>query len=240
MSNPYFRFKQFTINQQHCAMKVCTDACLFGAWVAQQKQTSGAINNVLDIGAGTGLLSMMLAQKIEATIDAVEIDNNAAMQAMENFKASPWHKRLTCYNTSIEAFAKSKTYDLIISNPPFFAQSLQSEDNLKNLAKHATGLTIVKLADIVINLLNPSGAFCILLPPYEFDKFVAMASAKQLYVRQRMDVKQTPSHAIFRSMGIFYKDPSHRASHKTMIIKDEHNQYTQAFTELLKDYYLHL
>ena len=119
MSNNYFQFKQFTIHQDKCAMKVCTDACLFGAFVANEIQDK-TINHILDIGAGTGLLSLMLAQKSNAAIDAVEIDKSTYEQAEENISQSSWKEKITVYNSGIADFYSNYKYDLIISNPPFF------------------------------------------------------------------------------------------------------------------------
>lgn len=119
MSNSYFQFKQFIIHQDACAMKVCTDACLFGAWVANKVQKLKP-NSVLDVGAGTGLLSLILAQKTDAIIHAVEIDDEAAKQAEDNFKSSPWSNRIKIINQPVQNIKITGKYDFILSNPPFF------------------------------------------------------------------------------------------------------------------------
>ena len=137
MSNTYFQFKQFTIHQDKCAMKVCTDACMLGAWTAGKLGGSG-INNILDIGCGTGLLSLMLSQKINASIDAVEIDADAAKQAGENISASPWAANIRVIHTSLQEFMPKKKYDLIICNPPFYENDLRSEHENKNVDRKRT------------------------------------------------------------------------------------------------------
>src|SRR4026209_1473778 len=121
MPNNFFRFKQFTVHQEQCTMKVCTDSCITGAWVADYiLRNQLQVLNCLDIGTGTGLLALMLAQKTGMLIDGVEIDNDAFVQATENFADSPWEKRLHSFHADITTFPTSKEYDLIISNPPFF------------------------------------------------------------------------------------------------------------------------
>src|SRR5437868_5022622 len=144
MPNNYFQFKQFIIQQDNCAMKVCTDACLFGAYIANELQ-SIPVNTILDIGAGTGLLSLMLAQKTTAVIDAVEIDNAAFEQAKENIAASPWKEKINTYHADISTFKTGKRYEHIISNPPFFEDDLRSNDEKKNFAKHDSSLTLENL-----------------------------------------------------------------------------------------------
>ncbi len=222
-------------------MKVCTDTCLFGAWVAEKmKNEKVKIKNILDIGTGTGLLSLMLAQKLNAKIDAVEIDEQAALQAKENFEASEWNKQLSVFNTPIQQFNSTVTYDLIISNPPFFEESLRSSNHQKNLAKHSCGLSYNELVDVVRKLLNHEGRFTILLPHAEFGKFEIIAKEKQFYLVHRTDIQQTPSHCFFRTMGIFKKEFFRQAIYETLTIKDEQNCYTTCFTKLLETYYLHL
>jgi tRNA1Val (adenine37-N6)-methyltransferase len=137
MPNTWFQFKEFKIEQEKCDMKVCTDSCLFGAWIAdkiQKKIIEPA--TILDIGSGTGLLSLMTAQKSNAKIDAVEINKNAYLQTKENFKASKYKERLQAFNVDVKHWNDKKKYDLIISNPPFFENDLPSANQNKNFAKH--------------------------------------------------------------------------------------------------------
>src|SRR5262245_58656662 len=142
MPNSYFQFKQFVIHQEHCAMKVTTDGCLFGAWVAASKAGNAAAGkHVLDIGTGTGLLSLMYAQKHpHAQIDAIEIDEAAAQQAADNFAASPWQKRLQLIHSDIKDYRPSHPYDTIISNPPFYENQLSSGNAKKNMAHHSSSI----------------------------------------------------------------------------------------------------
>lgn len=241
MPDNYFQFKQFKIYQDNSAMKVCTDACLFGAWVAEKMQNEKVkIKNILDIGTGTGLLSLMLAQKLNAKIDAVEIDEQAALQAKENFEASEWNERLSVFNIPVQQFNSAGTYDLIISNPPFFQQSIRSSNYQKKVAKHSVSLSYNELAEVVLKFLNLDGKFTVLLPHAEFSKFEIIAKEKQLHMVQKADVKQTPSHSFFRTMGIFSKVLLPETIYETLTIKDEQDCYTTCFTKLLKTYYLHL
>jgi tRNA1Val (adenine37-N6)-methyltransferase len=241
MPNNFFQFKEFIVCQNKTAMKVCTDACLFAAWVTRKVLAERVgIDSILDIGSGTGLLSLMLAQKIEAKIEAVEIDEQAAIQSKENFEVSPWSARMFIHHTSIQCFSTPNTYDLIISNPPFYKQSLLSYDKEKNVAKHSVTLQLETLADVVIELLKAEGKFAILLPQFEFSLFEELAKEKQLQLLHKADVQQTPSHSFFRTMGIFSKETIVETQKETVTIKNNENNYTPYFTELLKDYYLHL
>lgn len=241
MPNTYFQFKQFIVHQHRTAMKVCTDACLFGAFVAKEIQDEKCkIENVLDIGSGTGLLSLMLAQKTPAKIDAVEIDEEAYRQARQNFEISPWPSKLNIHHSSIQHFNKStdQQFSIIISNPPFFEQSLQSTDNRKNLAKHANELPFEELIGIILMKLREDGKFFILLPYHEFQKFNSIALSQKLYLKQQVNVNQTENHSSFRTIGAFTKIQSNNINSTSIYIKD-HNDYSAEFIELLKDYYLY-
>lgn len=239
MANNYFQFKQFTVHQQDCAMKVCTDACLFGAYVADELSAKNNCAQYLDIGTGTGLLSLMLAQKTNAFIDAAEIEISAYKQAVINFKQSPWQQRLTIFNIDILRFTGNKKYDCIISNPPFFEADLKSSDNNKNAAKHETALTLQQLLQVVIEYLQPDGFFAVLLPFHRINYCEVEAAKLDLFLTQKILVKQTPKHNYFRGI-LYFKRTQTGIESKEIIIKNETGQYSTSFVELLKDYYLNL
>jgi tRNA1Val (adenine37-N6)-methyltransferase len=242
MSNTYFQFKEFTVHQDQTAMKVCTDACLFGGWVAEQIQHSSSnVQHILDIGTGTGLLSLMLGQKTSAHIDAVEIDEAAAQQAGENFRTSPWNNRLRLHHSSIQQFNQPnhELYDAILSNPPFFNKSLKSSDDKKNIAKHTDELSYDVLSSTVYSLLNDDGKFYILLPYALLDSFNVIAEKQHLYLQAKINIRQTEKHSYFRTIGVYTKHVSIHVEESEITIKIN-NEYSPEFTNLLKDYYLHL
>ena len=234
MSNNYFQFKQFTIHQDKCAMKVCTDACLFGALIPS------GLTNVLDIGTGTGLLPLILAQKNPHTIiDTVEIDADAAQQATENIAASSWANRLHVFNTDVLEFIPDKKYDCIISNPPFFKDDLRSPDSAKNNAKHNTTLGLNQLLILAEKHLTSEGLFAVLLPYKQVEYFIAEANKTGLHLNREKLVKQTFKHKFFRGILFFTRKDSPIQSSE-IIIKDSEGNYTAEFTAALKDYYLFL
>jgi len=239
MPNSFFSFKKFTVNQDACAMKVCTDACLFGAWstgIIKENTTQ-----ILDIGTGTGLLSLMLAQKTTAFIDAVEIDEKAFIQAVDNIKQSPWSDSIQLHQGSITDYITEKKYDLIISNPPFFENNLQSPDSIKNNAKHDTSLTLNQLLDsIVLHIKKGTGIALILLPFNRVNNFIEDARQKGLFLFSLLLMKQTPKHDYFRGVAVFSTSPSTEIKKLEITIKDETGGYSKEFKELLKDYYLAL
>ncbi len=239
MSNTYFQFKQFTIHQEHCAMKVCTDACLFGAWVADlvyRGQVTG--KRVLDIGVGTGLLSLMVAQKIGGEIDGVEIDEAAAEQAAANFEESPWSDRFSLLKIDARNIESGKLYDFIISNPPFFENDLESPDDKRNLALHSSALSFSELIGVIKKHLADNGNFGVLLPYHRKETFVKSALATGFYLNEEVNVKQTTRHPYFRSMLLF--GGSDRGTIKSEIIIRDGENYSIPFRRLLKDYYLKL
>jgi len=221
-------------------MKVCTDSCLFGALVP------AGMNKVLDIGTGTGLLSLMLAQKDPlAKIDAVEIDEAAAEQAKNNFASSPWADRLNIFNADILNFETGppdsviEKYDCIISNPPFFEDDLRSSEQKKNIAKHDTSLSLTELIKIAEALLTKDGSFALLLPYHRVNYFIEEATRSGMHLTRQILVRQTAGHDLFRGILFFRRMKSH-LENTEIIIKDHDGKYTAEFTAALKDYYLYL
>lgn len=236
MSNSYFQFKQFIIHQELCAMKVCTDSCLFGA-IASHFLKNKNIQSILDIGTGTGLLSLMLAQKINAEIDAIDIDKSACLQANQNFNASIFKNQINLFETSIQNFQSTKKYDFIISNPPFFENHLKSELQNKNVAIHSEQLTLKELATYIKNLLTENGIFAVLLPFERTQYFIEKMNS--LFLIEKIIVHQTHNHKAFRSILFFSKTKSVLYK-KNIYIKNTNNSYTAEFINYLKDYYLYL
>lgn len=222
-------------------MKVCTDACIFGAFMARQlTATNTVVKSLLDIGAGTGLLSLLLAQKItDATITALEIDDAATLQAAANFNESPWRNRLQVLHTDVLQFTSATKYDCIVSNPPFFEADLKSPDNHKNAAKHDTTLTLDQLLHVADTNLSADGIFAVLLPFHRVDYFINLATSKHLYLVEKLLVKHTAAHPYFRGILLFTRQPATPVENE-LVIKNNDGSYTDFFTDMLKDYYLYL
>lgn len=253
MPNNYFQFKQFTIQQEKAALKVSTDSCLFGAWIAEEVQntkyevrtesrslaTHHLPLTILDIGAGTGLLMLMLAQKCDALIDGIEIDEPSYQQAKENLEASSWKERLQLFHADVKLFSFTKKYDLILSNPPFYEGDLNATSTNRNVAMHDAGLKLDELVAIVAANLTEEGSFAVLLPHTRSTYMVELANAVDLYLQKHVRVKQTVKHGYFRSMMLFSRMKTEPVVEE-LAIKDGNNQYTNEFIRLLKDYYLYL
>ncbi|WP_407521082.1 methyltransferase [Lacibacter sp. MH-610] len=217
-----------------------TDSCLFGAWVGNKEgHKKLEAYTVLDIGAGTGLLMLMLAQQCNALIEGIEIDKSSYEQALENLKASPWANRLQVYFGDVKEFVFDKKYDLIISNPPFYENDLKSDLANRNVAMHDEGLKLDELIRIAEMNLNTAGKLAVLIPYFRAERFIETANEHNLYLDSRMDVKQTPGHSFFRTMLLLGKKKS-ESEIQSMVIKDKNNQYSSDFVALLKDYYLYI
>ena len=225
-------------------MKVTTDGCLFGAWVAKQigEQPQTAVQ-LLDIGTGTGLLSLMIAQKNpDCSIDAIEIDNNAYEQANENIIASPWKENIQVFHTDIKTFEPGKKYNTIFSNPPFYENELKAEDEKRNIAHHDGGLSFNELFTIIKQRLAPEGHFYLLLPYKRNEEIRNLFLEHQLELSQLIFVKQSVNHGYFRIMlcGRLASAKKGETVIEEMAIKDNNDNYTPAFISLLKEYYLYL
>ena len=178
--NKPFQFKQFSVNQDQCAMKIGTDGVLLGAWTSIESNPF----SVLDIGSGTGVLSLMLAQRCDAqVIEALEIDDNAYEQCVDNFEQSPWNDRLFCYHASLEEFAEEieDKYDLIICNPPFYSENYKTESTQRDLARFQDAMPFEHLLESVATLLSEEGIFSVVIPFSEEKKFITLASQVSLF-----------------------------------------------------------
>lgn len=219
-------------------MKVTTDACLFGAWCAHELMTTD-IQTLLDIGTGTGLLPLLLSQKKAVTIDAIEIDAAAATQAQQNIEASPWKETISVHNDDVLNMGFLKSYDCIISNPPFYEKDLQSSDEKRNMAHHSKQLPLQALIQFTAKRLNRDGLFFLLLPYKRRNEITAILNDCDLFINKEILVRQTVNHSPFRLMlkGGFRNTACETS---TITIALSTQQYTPEFTELLKDYYLYL
>jgi tRNA1Val (adenine37-N6)-methyltransferase len=231
-----FNFKQFHVNQDRCAMKIGTDGVLLGAWTP-------LINNpynVLDIGAGTGILSLMLAQRSNAEqIDAIEIDEDAYEQCVENFEASPWGDKLFCFHAGLDEFVDEPEdeYDLIISNPPFYTDDYKSDNTSRDLARFEDALPFEELIEAAALLLSDNGIFSVIIPYKEEERFVSMCKELDLFPLKITRVKGTPTSEIKRSLLAFCRMEQTPLIDELVIEISRHN-YTPEYIELTKEFYL--
>lgn len=234
-----FKFKEFTIHQDKTAMKIGTDAVLLGAWVSISEEC----NSILDIGSGTGVISLMLAQRSFAeTIDAVEIDENAYEQTVGNFEQSDWGDRLFCYHASFQEFANEmeedeEKYDLIISNPPFYTDDFQSDDNARNKARFTTSLSFEELLNGVAKLLSKNGVFAVIIPYKEEENFIRYAEKENLYATRICRVKGNVASETKRSL-LEFSFAKKDIKNEELIIETARHQYTKEYIELTKEFYL--
>jgi tRNA1Val (adenine37-N6)-methyltransferase len=234
MPNPYFRFKQFTIRQDHSAMKVCTDSCILGAWTALRLKES---KNILDIGTGTGLLALMLAQASDSFIDAIESDADSIIQARENILLSEWAARVRVLEGDVRHYPFLNEYDFMITNPPFYESGLRSPELKKNQAKHDMSLILEDLLPVISSSLKEDGYFSILLPFFRADYFENLVRTKGFYLQEKLTVSQTPAHAPFRSICLYSRRIPEKVLLNELTIRDAEGKYSGPFSDLMKDYY---
>lgn len=234
-----FRFKQFTIEQDRCAMKVGTDGVVLGAWTPLPE----TLYSVLDIGTGTGLIALMLAQRSFAEqIDALEIDDDAYEQAVGNFENSPWSDRLFCYHAGLDEFVDEieDEYDLIISNPPFYTDDYHSNDEQRDLARFEMAMPFEDLVEAASIFLSETGIFSVIIPFKEESNFIEIAREKGLFPLKKTRVKGHSTAEIKRSLLAFSRKTTSNPIIDELILEVERHQYTPEFTELVKDFYLKL
>lgn len=232
-----FTFKQFTVNQDRCAMKIGTDGVLLGAWCPIDNQPF----SVLDIGAGTGILSLMLAQRSNAKqIDAIEIDDDAFEQCVENFESSPWSDRLYCYHAGLDEFMDEPEdqYDIIISNPPFYSEDYKSDNQQRDLARFQDALSFEDLIEAASMLLCENGIFSVIIPYKEESKFIGFAKECNLFPFKITRVKGTPTTEIKRSLLAFSFTKKRKVEEDELVIETSRHEYTDDYIKLTQDFYL--
>lgn len=243
-----FEFKQFSIIQERSAMKVGTDGVLLGAWAP-------LINNpynILDIGAGTGLISLMLAQRSHAEqIDAIEIEENAYEECVDNFENSSWGDRLFCYHAGLDEFVEElqemdeetnevemlEQYDVIVSNPPFYTEDYKTSDEARDLARFADALPFEDLVEAAYLLLSENGIFSVIIPYTAEENFIALAKQSLLFPLKITRVKGTPNSEIKRSLLAFTRIEQTPIIDE-LVIETARHQYTPEYIELTKEFYL--
>jgi tRNA1Val (adenine37-N6)-methyltransferase len=240
MANSFFQFKQFRIDQDRSAMKVTTDSCLFGAWVAEQLQRDPSTpKQILDIGAGTGLLSLMIAQKFPAVdIAAIEIDQPAAEQASENILRCPWAAMVRVFNTNIKKIEGVRWFDCIVSNPPFYEQDLTSPDDQKNQAHHDATLPFRELIVQIDRLLSDNGKFYLLLPAKGIEARIDALQSHGLFIQSRSSVHHDSEHPMMRTLLEGKRSRTEQITTEQINIHEKNGDYSERFRGLLKDYYL--
>ena len=232
-----FQFKQFSLEQDRCAMKIGTDGVLLGAWAPIENHPA----SILDIGAGTGVIALMLAQRSSAQqIDALEIDEEAYEQSVDNFENSPWSDRLFCFHAGLDEFMEEPEdeYDLIVSNPPFYTDDYKSEDEQRDLARFADALPFVDLIEAADLLLSENGILAVIIPFKEEENFLALAKEYELYPLKITRVKGTPTTKIKRSLLAFSRNESVNFPIDELIIETSRHQYSPEYIALTKDFYL--
>jgi tRNA1Val (adenine37-N6)-methyltransferase len=237
MSNDTFEFKKFKIKQDKCAMRVSTDAVLLGAWVIPNGSTS-----ILDIGTGTGVIALMLAQKSNANIVAIDIDKESTEQAKLNVAESIYNSKVSVLHSSFQELVRTSNqkFNLIVTNPPYFIDSLKNSNDTRTNARHTDSLSFEDLLTGVKKLLDEKGKFCLILPKNEATLFREMAQSKGLYLSKLLRIRTRLEKDSEKRHLMQFEFKESEFSESTLVIeKDSHRNYTQEYKDLTKDYYLH-
>ncbi len=233
MPNNYFKFKKFTIVQDRCAMKVGTDGCLLGGWFNCSNS-----KNILDAGCGSGLIAIMAAQRCNARITGIEIDENAARQAIENVNNSPWKERIKIVNKDLRDYNSEEKFDTIVCNPPYFVNSLKCDDSSRTLARHSDSLSsnefFSKCAEISTNVSMVS----IIIPSDIIDEWQSSAKEHGFYTKRITYIRTTPQKVPKRVLIEFVRTMTKTPEEKTLILEYTHGEYSDEAKNILRDFYL--
>jgi len=235
--NNWFQFKQFTVQQNNAAMRVGTDGVLLGTWTQVENAT-----NILDIGTGTGVIALILAQRSSATIDAIDLDEGAIADAQLNFRESPWNDRLTAVQSSLQQYTEtaSEKYNCIVCNPPFFNNAVKSKNENRAMARHTHSLSFDDIARGVSKLLDEDGCFSLVLPAEAEKEFRSIAANYRLFASKITRVKPKPSKTIVRVLMEFQFDAKMPITNELTLETETHHEYTLEFSEMVKEFYLKL
>ncbi|MDF9829723.1 methyltransferase [Parabacteroides sp. PF5-6] len=234
MANPFFAFKQFTVFHDQCAMKVGTDGVLLGAWVRV-----GGTQRILDVGTGTGLIALMLAQRSTAQIEAIDIDESAYRQACRNVFDSPFAGQIrVCHSAFADYDSAGGTFDLIVSNPPYFSQSLKSPDEKRSKARHDELLPLEELIAGSVPLLSEKGRIALILPVEQDQKLTEVSAANQLHRIRQTNISPTPHTPVKRILVELSPTPNPDYAPECLTIEIERHRYTEAYETLTRDFYL--
>jgi tRNA1Val (adenine37-N6)-methyltransferase len=232
-----FQFKQFSVNQDQTAMKIGTDGVLLGAWTPIENNPK----SVLDIGTGTGIIALMLAQRSDAEqIDALEIDESAYEQSVENFENSPWGDRLFCFHAGLDEFVDDPEdeYDLIVSNPPFYSEEYRSDNEQRDLARFQGAMPFEELVQAADLLLSENGIFSVIIPFNEEDRFIELCAEAELFPIKVTRVKGAPNTKIIRSLLAFKRYELAVLTADELVIEISRHEYTPEYISLTKDFYI--
>lgn len=234
MSQP-FRFKQFEIQHEQSTMKVGTDAIVLGSWLKIDEESK----HILDIGTGSGVLALMLAQRTEALIHAIDIDEASSLEADSNFKNSPWKNQLKAFHCALQNYLPSGNikYDLIVSNPPFFQNSLLPHSERLRLAKHNIALTMPQFVDNVNRLLTYGGKWAVILPIESFESILKLATASDFLMTNRLNIIPKAGKQVKRIAVEFCRILTKVTESENLEIRDENGAYSEAYKFLTQDYH---
>ena len=237
MSNSYFKFKQFVVEQGRCAMKVGTDGVLLGAWVKLPDD-----GEIMDLGTGTGLIALMMAQRTKAHILCVDISEKACEQAMENISLSPWPDRMTVLNQDVKSLGEAyrETFDCIVSNPPYFQENVKCPGKLRNTARHTDELNFNELTSTSAFLLKDEGTLSVVLPADVASEFIAEASSCRLFLSRQTWIHTKPGAQPKRVLMTFIKKQVTSSEVTHMTIHEVDHSFSEDYKNLTKDYYLDL
>lgn len=232
MGKSAFRFKQFEVRQEKCAVKINTDGVLLGAWA-----DVSAAKQILDIGTGTGVIALMMAQRCDAEIHAIDIDEGAYNQAKENFEQSVWAERLSAFHTSLQQFNSAAVYDVIISNPPYFIDDMKTANHRRNVAKHSVMLSYEELLAGISRLLSQQGKALVVLPVFNLSIFETLARKYELFITVLTEVSAVEGRAPYLLM-IQIERGEKNLLKNNLAIQNVSGIFSEAYKILTKDFYL--